>query len=60
MVSSSWTHIKQRVVRILTRLEEAASASYQIQLDVGPKAVIDLFDKYSSGEMGTTSMKLTS
>jgi hypothetical protein len=48
MVSSTWTQIKQRVVRILTRLEEAASASYQIQLDVGPKTVRDLFDKYSS------------
>eukprot|EP01034_Spumella_vulgaris_P021879 gene21879-27954_t len=48
LVSNSWTQIKQRVVRILTRLEEAASASYQIQLDVGPKTVRDLFDKYAT------------
>ncbi len=48
LVAHSWQQIKSRVVRILTRLEEAASASYQITLDVGPKTVRDIFDKYAS------------
>lgn len=49
LLSTSWQQIQQRVVRILTRLEEAASASYQIQLDVGPRAVRDIFDKFAAG-----------
>ncbi len=44
-MAESWQLITQRVVRILARLEEAASASYQIRLEVGPRTVKDLFDR---------------
>lgn len=46
-MSKMWNHIKERMVNILRKLEAAASISYQIQLDVAPKDLIDLFDKYA-------------
>jgi hypothetical protein len=42
-----WNRIRDRVVGILTRLEEAALVSYQIKLDVGPKIVRDIFERFS-------------
>lgn len=51
MVPKGWQQIKNRVVSILSRLEDAASASYQLSLDVGPKVVQDLFDKHSNNTM---------
>ena len=42
-----WKQIRDRINGILVRLEEAASASYQIKLDNGPTAVCALFDKYT-------------
>lgn len=52
LIAGSWQLIKQRVVRILSRMEEAASASYQIQLEVGPRAARDIFDRVSGGAQG--------
>ena len=46
-MSKMWNQIKERMVNILKKLETAASISYQIQLDVSPKDLIDLFDKYA-------------
>ena len=42
-----WKQIRDRVDGILRRLEEAASASYQIKLDNGADAVCALFDKFT-------------
>lgn len=51
LVAKGWQQIKNRVISILSRLEDAATASYQINLDVGPKTVQDLFDKYSDNTL---------
>ncbi len=51
LASKMWKQIKDRVHRILVRLEEAASASYQIALDNGPVAVAALFDKHGGSVM---------
>ena len=40
-----WQQLKDRVVNILSRLEEAASLSYQIKLEVGPQILGNIFDK---------------
>ena len=45
LVASTWLRLKERVVNILARLEEAASLSYQIKLEVGPRVLGNLFDK---------------
>jgi hypothetical protein len=44
-VERTWQQLRERVVGILERLEEAASLSYQIKLEVGPKVLGGLFDK---------------
>lgn len=41
----TWQQLKDRVVSILGRLEEAASLSYQIKLEVGPQVLGGIFDK---------------
>eukprot|EP01038_Epipyxis_sp_PR26KG_P007336 gene7336-10000_t len=48
LVSDTWIRIKERVVGILTRLEEAALVSYQIKLEIGPSIVQQLFQKHSA------------
>ena len=45
LVEKTWQRLRERVVSILSRLEEAASLSYQIKLDVGPRVLGGLFDK---------------
>jgi len=44
----TWIALRDRVVGILVRLAEAAMASYQISLDVSPRQVQALFDKFTS------------
>lgn len=46
LVQSMWTRLKDRMVSILTKLETAATVSYQIQLEINPRKVVELFDKY--------------
>jgi flavin-binding protein dodecin len=48
LVSKTWQQLKERVVGILGRLEEAASLSYQIKLEVGPQVLGSLFDKVAT------------
>lgn len=45
LVDRTWQQLKDRVVSILGRLEEAASLSYQIKLEVGPQVLGGIFDK---------------
>jgi hypothetical protein len=45
-VSICWLKIRDRVTSILTKLEDAASASYQISLTIGPQAVKEMFNKF--------------
>lgn len=45
LVEKTWQRLRERVVSILSRLEEAASLSYQIKLEVGPQVLGGLFDK---------------
>lgn len=45
LVDRTWQQLKDRVVSILGRLEEAASLSYQIKLEVGPQVLSGIFDK---------------
>jgi hypothetical protein len=42
-----WTHLKERIVGIVKKLEAAASTSYQIKLDITPSQLSDIFDKYA-------------
>jgi hypothetical protein len=41
-----WEELKERMVNILTKLETAASVSYQIKLDIGPTDLLELFEKH--------------
>lgn len=45
LVDALWLQLKERVVSILTKLEIAATVSYQINLEVGPTQVAQSFDK---------------
>eukprot|EP00981_Chlorochromonas_danica_P009700 scaffold2799_cov159-Ochromonas_danica.AAC.17 len=45
LVDKLWLQLKERVVGILSKLEAAALASYQISLEVGPGKVAQAFDK---------------
>ena len=45
LVEKTWQQLKDRVVTILGRLEEAASLSYQIKLEVGPVVLNNIFDR---------------
>lgn len=45
LVDKTWQQLKDRVVTILGRLEEAASLSYQIKLEVGPDVLSNFFDR---------------
>jgi hypothetical protein len=45
LVETSWAQLRERAVNILGRLEEAASLSYQIKLEVGPKILGNMFDR---------------
>ena len=47
----TWLTIKKRVSSILRRLEEAAAQSYQIKLEVGPKVVGEMFDRFTNEAM---------
>ena len=42
-----WQKIRDKTVDIVKKLEVAASASYQITLEIGPDVVGANFDKYS-------------
>lgn len=44
-----WAKLKDRMVGILSKLDAAASVSYQIQLEINPRKVAELFDKYQNG-----------
>ena len=46
LVAALWKKIRDRVISILQKLEEAASASYQIELAVTPKMVKESFNKF--------------
>ena len=46
LVAALWKKIRDRVVGILHQLEEAALASYQIELAVTPKMVKDTFNQF--------------
>jgi hypothetical protein len=41
-----WNALKERIVGIVSKLEAAASVSYQINLDVKPEQLTLLFDQY--------------
>ena len=41
-----WEELKERMVNIFTKLEAAASVSYQIKLDIGPRDLMELFEKH--------------
>jgi hypothetical protein len=41
-----WAKLKERMVNILNKLDTAASLSYQIQLEVNPRKVAEMFDQY--------------
>ena len=60
LVDKTWQQLKDRVVTILGRLEEAASLSYQIKLEVGPDVLSNFFDRVagdkSSSERGPLSL----
>lgn len=59
LVERTWQQLKDRVVNILGRLEEAASLSYQIKLEVGPQVLGGIFDKVAGLIDKTTSMDLS-
>ncbi len=41
-----WEDLRERIVNILTKLETAASVSYQIKLDISPQELVQLFEKH--------------
>jgi hypothetical protein len=45
LVATLWTKLRDRMVGILTKLDTAASVSYQIQLEISPGKVAELFDR---------------
>lgn len=49
LVDSLWLQLRERVVTILHKLETAATVSYQIVLEVGPRQVAQAFDKQQLG-----------
>jgi hypothetical protein len=60
LVETSWAQLRERAVSILGRLEEAASLSYQIKLEVGPKILGGMFDRVAGQvEKSTSSGELS-
>lgn len=51
-MATLWSKLKDRMIGILTKLDTAASVSYQIQLEISPAKVADLFDKLQNGGHG--------
>jgi hypothetical protein len=50
LVPKLWLKLRDRVVTILERLEEAATMSYQISLEVGPQTVAMMFDRFAGSQ----------
>lgn len=59
LVERTWQQLRERIVGILARLEEAASLSYQIKLEVGPQVLGGLFDKVAKVTVANTSAEST-